>query len=54
MAREKYQNLPEEEKNKNRQCSCELYKSLSEEEKTKNVSMAVNDIKIIQIMKNKG
>ena len=27
MARERYQNLPEEEKNKNGQCSCELYKS---------------------------
>ena len=34
-ARERYQNLSKEKKEKKRQCGCEHYKNLSEDEKQK-------------------
>ena len=49
-AREKYQNLSEEEKTK----SVNAYGNLSEKEKTKSVNMVTNNIKIFLKMKNKG
>ena len=45
-AREKYQNLSEEEKDKRHQYTCERYRSLSKVEKEKKRQMVVNEIKI--------
>ena len=52
QAREMYQDLSEEEKNKKRQCRCELYNNLSEDDKQKLVEckkiIKQGKIKILQ------
>ena len=51
---ERYLNLSHERKNKKGKCGCERYKSLPAEEKIKIVKMLVEDIEVIQKMKNKS
>ena len=52
---EKYQDLCEENQNRNCQHTCEQYINILEEEKkTKSVNMVANDIKIFLKIKNKG